>query len=88
MARSSQVSVEAGTSFLPKNFTLMDAKTAVNLIDSDLQGLEEAFQHHASLFWRCTKTNAQLFPRLSVYLRSLDILGKATGKKSQARGAD
>lgn len=48
MARSSQASAKAGNSLLPKNFTLVDMKRVVNLLDSDLWGLEETFRHHPS----------------------------------------
>ena len=92
MARSSQASAEAENSLLPKNFTLMDVKRVVNLLDSDLQGLKETFQHHPSLcfsFLEMHKNKCTVLPEtLSVYLCSLDILGKTAGKKSQARGAD
>lgn len=93
MARSSQASAEAGTCLLAKNFTHMDVKRVVNLLDSDLQGLEETFHHHPSLcflFLEMHKNECSVLPEtLSVYLCSLDILGKEAGKKkSQARGAD
>lgn len=74
---------------MPKNFTLMDVKRVVNLLDSDLQGLEETLQHHPSLcflFLEMHKNKRAVLPEtLSVYPRSLDILGKAAGEKKKKK---
>lgn len=87
--------MEAGTSLLHKNFTLMDVKRVVNLLDSELQGLEETFQHHPSLcffsFLEMQKNKCTVLPEtvsISTLFRHRKRQSKATGKKRQACGAD
>ena len=74
MVRSFQASAKAETSLLPKNFTLIDAKRVVNLLDSDLQGLEETLHRDLSLcfsFLEMHKNQCTVLPETLVSVSML-----------------